>query len=172
MTIAAVVGNSVLWLNQRSYGWKKREVCRDTTHQTHPPLISIISFMCMERHAHGHPNHPPCFLNLSSHVVHSLPTHFHYFHVYVFLCHGHPPFSIPSHPRTPHTHSSHYPQLHLTPKLTNPFTFLHHVPIFQISIKPIIPHLCMATQDISIKPFHNLLPYLSMHLWLMWWVFC
>ena len=98
MTIAAVVGNSVLWLNQRSYGWKKREVCRDTTHQTHPPLISIISFMCMERHAHGHPNHPPCFLNLSSHVVHSLPTHFHYFHVYVFLCHGHPPFSIPSHP--------------------------------------------------------------------------
>ena len=35
-----------------------------TTHQSHPLLISIISFTCMEPHAHGHSNHPPCLLNL------------------------------------------------------------------------------------------------------------
>lgn len=58
--------------------------------------------------------------------------------------------------------------------LTNSFTLhflpiisLHYVPIFRISFKPILPHLCMATRSISIKPFHHL-SYSSlpcMHLW-------
>ena len=63
-----------------------------TTHQSHPLLISIISFTCMEPHAHGHSNHPPCLLNLSPHVVHPPPAHFHHFHVHEAPCMWPPPF--------------------------------------------------------------------------------
>ena len=68
-----------------------------TTHQNHHPLISIISFRCMMPHAHYHLDHPPCLLNLSPHVVHPPPTHFHHFHVHEAPCMWPPPF---------HTHLS------------------------------------------------------------------
>ena len=154
--IVAAVGNSESWLNQRSYGWKKREVCKDTTHQTHPPLISIISFTCMEPHVHDHPNHPPCSFNLSPHVVHLPPTRFHYFHMYVSPCsfHHSPPMAI-LHPPCPLP----YPTLYLSPTATIPQNYSTNAQNSFLSL----PYTVLPSLHIFIPIFAFLSPPFSLY---------